>query len=488
MANRRKQSPAKDHAKDRTADYERIRNYTLTEIDRITDPNSPEYDPEEADRIREEQAITDNPLYDPERMAELKKAAGEISARTAEQGKRITAVIDTFLQEMARVREEWEGSENPLLYVREQDLQSLTAEYNDIVEKFLELHSLEPYILQELDKPEWRDYGFFDYTLQELLIAAEQDAYKTGPALILERAREAYNRDHGIFDAITAKRTDVIDFPLDKLNAPSTGIWKQLENAGKDGNGQLTFAMERRGSKYELNLYYSINFDALGKNLTISKRLTGYDRRVYVAAAALYNTGNYVTSLNQIYYAMGNPRTAKPSKAQLNKISESIDKMMGARITVDNSGEAAAYNYDHFVYEGQLLPAERVTAVINGQIADAAIHLFREPPVMTFARQRKQLTTIPIQLLQSPVNKTEKNLLIEDYLIERISRAKRSKHKTEVILFSKICEVAGITDKTQRKRALETIERYLNYQQQQGFFKRYSLEPAGRPNKIKIFI
>ena len=158
--------------------------------------------------------------------------------------------------------------------------------------------------------------------------------------------------------------------------------------------------------------------------MKITKKLTQFDKRVYIAISALFNEGNKVISLTQIHRTMGNEK--RPSKEQLEKINNSITKMTGARITLDNSKEIKAnYGYDKFIYDGSLLPLERGAAVVNGQLADAAIHIFREPPAMSFAKQRKQITTLDIKLLQSPLNKTESNLLIDDYLIERIARAKR---------------------------------------------------------------
>ena len=77
------------------------------------------------------------------------------------------------------------------------------------------------------------------------------------------------------------------------------------------------------------------------------------------------------------------------------------------------------YKYNHFRYDAALLPLERMQAIVNGQTVDSAFHLFREPPLITFAKERKQVTTIERKVLQTPISKTNQNLLIEDYLLER---------------------------------------------------------------------
>lgn len=275
-----------------------------------------------------------------------------------------------------------------------------------------------------------------------------------------------------ITTSTTARRAEIIEYPLDKINCV---IWGLLE---RDTAGQIAIAAEKRGSKKEISILYSINFDNLGDEVTISKRLLPFDKRVYIAVSALFNAGNNVISLTQIHYAMGN--TSRPKAGQLQRINEAIKKMNGAAITVDNSQEIAAnYKYMKFKYEGSLLPLERIEASVNGQLTDAAIHIFREPPVITFAKKRNQITTIPVKLLQSPMNKTDANLQLEDYLLERISREARGKGKTARLLYKTIFDHAGISTAKQKQRAPEKIEKYLQYYTKTNFIKGYAMEADG---------
>ncbi len=268
----------------------------------------------------------------------------------------------------------------------------------------------------------------------------------------------------------TARRAELIEYPLDKINSQ---IWSLLE---KDTKGQIALKAEKTGSKKELNIYYSINFDELGEGITITRRLTPFDKRVYIAISALFNAGNNVITLTQIYFAMG--YTGKPGKSNLERINSTISKMTGAKIYVNNEQEAAAYKYNKFVYDGSLLPLERGTAIVNGQLSEAAIHIFREPPIITFAKQRKQVTTIDVKLLQSPISKTDTNLLIDDYLIERISRAKKGKQPRR-ILWKTIYDKVGITTSKQKQRTPDKIKRYLTHYQKCGMIENFSLDRDG---------
>lgn len=285
-------------------------------------------------------------------------------------------------------------------------------------------------------------------------------------------AAAAYKANH---PTATAKRAVNVEFPLDKMNST---VWNGLQETT---GGQLRLwpiKVERDGSEKELTLTYGIDFATLETaGVKVTQSLLPFDKRVYIAISALYNAGNNVISLTQIYYAMGNV-SKKPAVDQIQRIQDSITKMTGARVYVDNTEETTVYKYPRFKYDGPLLPIERATAIINGQIADAAIHIFREPPVMTFAKQRRQITTITVKALQSPISKTNGNLLIDDYLLERIAHAKNGRQPKK-ILYSKLYEAAQIKTPKQKQRAPEKIKTYLEHYKACGMISGYALLKDG---------
>ena len=266
----------------------------------------------------------------------------------------------------------------------------------------------------------------------------------------------------------------ILELPVDKINK---NIWG-LANIPDNGK-QVTFAMENAADKKkgrEVNLVYAVDFAALEDNeaLNISKKLTPFDKRVYMAVAALYNAGNEIFSLSQIYAAMGN--IGRPAKSSIEKINSSLTKLMKTSIHISNEDEAMSYNYKKIVYDGSLLPMERISNVnIKGKMAESAVHPFREPPMVTFAKEHgNQLTTVNIKVLQSPVSKTDENLQIDDYLIERISKAKNGTLSKKILIKS-ICEQANITSKKQQSRLSEKLARFLNHYKESNFIKGYTL-------------
>jgi len=344
--------------------------------------------------------------------------------------------------------------------------------------------ALEPFLEAELPAIR-KQPGYESFTLEDLesyieldgqTIANERDGEPI-PAIIREAidraAAAAYKAE---YPEAKARRAEIVHYPIDKVNST---MWTMLQDTSSSG-GQLKMwplKVEKDGSEKELNIMYAIDFSDLeAAGVTITKRLLPFDKRVYIAISALFNAGNNIISLTQIYYAMGN--TGKPAAYQIQKIQDSITKMTGARVYVDNAQEVTVYKYPRFKYDGPLLPIERATAIVNGKIADAAIHIFREPPVMTFAKQRRQITTITVKALQSPISKTDANLLIDDYLIERIAKAKRTS-KGVKILYSTLFEAAQIKTYKQKDRAPEKIETYLKHYKACGLISGYSMLKDG---------
>lgn len=343
------------------------------------------------------------------------------------------------------------------------------------------IKALEPFLAAELPAIR-KQPGFESVTLEDIesyigldgqTIAEEYNGQPIPAAIreAIERAATAAYKAE--YPETTARRAEIVQYPIDKVNS---SIWNLLqETTGRQT--KLALKAEKDGSPKQLSIYYSIDFEELeSAGLKITKRLLPFDKRVYIAIAALYNAGNRIITLTQIHYAMGN--TGRPAAEHLKKINDSITKMRSANVFIDTLEESQVYNYPRFKYEDYLLPVARTTAIVNGKIADAAIQIKGEPPIMAFARQRKQITTITVKVLQSPLSKTDANLLIDDYLIERIGRAKRT-GKSVKILYTTLFEKAQITTYKQKDRAPKKIETYLQHYQSCGLISRYAMLKDG---------
>ena len=283
---------------------------------------------------------------------------------------------------------------------------------------------------------------------------------------------------------VTAKTPTSVKYPLDKLNS---------EVYSFTGNEQKVFNMANENSDVPANvLFYLVDFEGLKDEIEITKELTSYDKRVMISVGALYEAGNKIISVTQIHKVMGN--NGKPNKSQLKNINDSITKLNAAHIFIANDvGENCETethkNRTAFRYDGSLLPMERVSAFINGRSADSAIHIFREPPLISFAVSRKQITAVGPTLLQSPVNKTDATLTLEDYLISEISRMKHGRERAKPKdrnkdiyhkrLWDTIFDKCNIDDKKKRYDAKKIISRLLDYYKQIDFITDCSIDKNG---------
>ena len=248
-------------------------------------------------------------------------------------------------------------------------------------------------------------------------------------------------------------------FPIDVLN---NNVFRKsfIGNKVVDGKTSITC---------------TINFKEL-EGVTITDKLSPFDKEVHRATYDLYRAGNEYFSIAQIHKAMGND--TRPSTNQIKKINDSLTKMGMARILIDNDDQTKIYKkYRRYRYDGALLPFERVQggAYINGVFTEAVIHLFREPPLFTFAMQRKQILTIPKVLLAAFPSLTETNLQIRDYLLVKINAIKK-KAKTSKITWETLFKGCDVTTKKQRHDAKAKVEICLEYFKNHSYIKSYTID------------
>lgn len=274
---------------------------------------------------------------------------------------------------------------------------------------------------------------------------------------------------------VTVKEPDKYIYPLDKLNSV---VWSFAEEITASAPFARNIRTSSKDSKDITIIKYAIDFVRLekAKDINITRRLTQYDKRVYTAVANLWLAGNEYISASQIFKEMGN--LGRPQQTSIKKINDSMSKMHDAHVYIDNSDEIGKSTYDTFIYDDSLLPFARVSAMINGKLAEVAYRIYTEPPLMMFARGRGQIATIAPGALQTGRSQTNTQLTLEDYLLQRISHMKNdksAKHKVpRKILFSTLYEKCGLTDKKQKQRARDQIFDTLDHYKKQGFIQSYT--------------
>ena len=279
------------------------------------------------------------------------------------------------------------------------------------------------------------------------------------------------------------KKPDTILFPTDKINSV---LYSGLDK------GSHPIGVEKSGSKEKITTYLTIDFDALENSTGITfKKLTPFDKRVYIAAGALLQAGNKYFSATQLYRAMGG--TGSPAPNQIKNIVDSCRIMMGYRILIDNHQEAADYNYSEFQRELLFMfPVEiRENISINGRTVKICFEFLKdELPLLKFARERKHTETYTLEQWTLPFSMTDEHILLDDYFRRNIHRLNGKKGKKETytgnLTYTTIYEKYGIDTKKRPDAKVRQkisrlskkggdIETLLNHYQKTGMIQDYKM-------------
>ena len=210
-------------------------------------------------------------------------------------------------------------------------------------------------------------------------------------------------------------------------------------------NGQMTIHQYLVKEGKDVNGYMSLQYES--DNVTLSKKITAFDMSVYNAISTrVYhekkkNPGApvYLTAL-EIWRTMTgriiNDHNVKPSKAQLQKIADSINKMRCMLLYVDMSEEWAKYDIkcdDSRIIGGKVntyfldCAAGGEFKLENGKIVYG--FCFDKIPILyTINEARQRVLTVPYEMLDVSENTSITDYVIEfrDYLLQQVKLMKDS--------------------------------------------------------------
>lgn len=230
-------------------------------------------------------------------------------------------------------------------------------------------------------------------------------------------------------------------------------------------------AMEARGSKKEINTLVSINFDTdgmneKGKHIKGTEKLTPFDRIVLDAVNTLYFKGNneYITT-SMVFHVMAGNKDKFMSPKYAEEINNSLIKLLFTHITIDASEEASMYpELKNFKYHSTFLPGDMVQAKLNGTEV-ACIHIYTRPILYLYAKHKKQVSEIDIDIIQKPFltdrKESKEQMTILYYLLRRIIALKSL---SNIIKYETLYREFGYVDASRKEkfRLRERIKRILD--------------------------
>ena len=204
-----------------------------------------------------------------------------------------------------------------------------------------------------------------------------------------------------------------------------------------------------------------LNFDELGDGIKISRELSIYDQQVWNSCVNLMLNRYRVITPSQIYKWMGYESTM--GKKEKDRIMESINTIIRARVFIDNENERKLYKrYPEISLNTPLLAAKIITAK-SGSNEVTAIEMLEIPDLFTVAEERGQITTIPFEVLEkSAIDKSESNLQLLTYLTKRIIHMKHDSETSRKILLQAIHKKCEIDTRQKKHRLPEKLKRVLD--------------------------
>lgn len=231
----------------------------------------------------------------------------------------------------------------------------------------------------------------------------------------------------------------------------------------------------------------SADFDK--NDLTISHKLEPYDFEVLRAIYNIYRENrvpggseHVIMTIRRIHDQMG--YKSAMNKNTSTKIEKSILKLGNTNLDIDNADESKRSKdgkIKRYRYNNKMLHMEFISVSVKGGVTESAIKVLQEPFLIHIADANyKQITTVPIILLQSGITKTNFNLSIEQYLTFILKYWKKHKMLNPSIkwetLYKGIKIPSGNSGKKQRFNARKVTEEYLEYFKRIEFIKDYKTD------------
>lgn len=307
-------------------------------------------------------------------------------------------------------------------------------------------------------------------------------------------AIELFSEEVALVPYSPLKALTYIYQPKDNLNMMAFSDFEQLID--QKHNGQIKFNPNGSG------VICGLNFDELGEE--VKRTLDIFDKRVFEILSTVFYCHMQAgfpdyphITLTKIYKAMGHSST--PNSDDLEKIEKSIRKMMCIWLFIDNanvrvkdknsergykdiSESKTEKKIKEWQYDGHFVNAKfEKCSVVKGGVTDKLVKILDLPGLFEYAiRRNTKIMTIETALLDSPINKTSKNMMIEDYLITRINEmiyAQKTPgyNKKNTILFKTVLEYCNIKTKNPG-RYLETVCKLLDFYKEKKYIKDYSNE------------
>ena len=277
---------------------------------------------------------------------------------------------------------------------------------------------------------------------------------------------------------------------------PVNKLQKNIPTIAEFEDAEATITVIPENKKRDaITTRIELSFDAPNMQITGRSKPTAFDLAIQNGIISLIVSGNEVITPAMAYRATtGMTETQYISPQQVAAATKSIEKQRSTRIKIDATEEAKAYNKElqEFTFDGFLIAADRATVTLNG--AKHTAYIFGhdrsgkvQPPILyRYAQISQQIQNVPAEALRLPINNTERNIVLRDYLLREIGAMRNAKAKRRPeITYNGIYDHLGIDQesssaKVETKRTRDAAEKILSHWKRTGYIKDFSTYKKGR--------
>lgn len=220
--------------------------------------------------------------------------------------------------------------------------------------------------------------------------------------------------------------------------------------------------------------------------------LSTYDKSIVNGVTSLLESGNLFFSIPMLYHAMTGKQNPTMDEQLAYEIATRLEKMRRMTLSIDLSEEIQQSLYkpsadelglSQLEIEGYLLPLNKISGLINGKRTEM-YQIIHDPPLYTYSKVKRQLASVPLQLLDAPINNNSTTIPLKTYLIQRIEMMKNTRNRitSSRVLYDSIYEELGAEEanKTRKMRIRTYTTAILEHFIQEGYIKAYLEFRSGR--------
>jgi len=234
--------------------------------------------------------------------------------------------------------------------------------------------------------------------------------------------------------------------------------------------------------------YPDFEADVNGKPISI----TAFDREVIDAVTSLIPYNIFITPQMIYRLMMGKREYQAVTPQQIARVEESMRKCHMAEITIDitdiaekespvgiqlkKDGLEARYSGHLIAFETMVVAARR-----SGERLTTHYKILTPPVIARYAQSIGKISYFPIELLDTNLNKTERIILLQSFLLRKIDEMHRGESSLTIETYDIYKSIDGLNaGNTVKKRFRNAVEVILSHWIEKNYIQGYSIRLVGK--------